>query len=62
MFIHEQNLNDCKCGSKKTPDLDSDDMVPCWAVRCFDCNQMQHGENWTIGEAVEKWNKENPID
>lgn len=61
MLIHSEKLNPCKCGSKKTPDLDSDDMVPCWAVQCYDCGQSQHGSNWTMHEAVDKWNKENPV-
>jgi len=61
MLIHSQKLNPCKCGSEKTPDLDSDDMVPCWAVQCHDCGQFQNGINWTFGEAVDKWNKENPL-
>lgn len=25
MFIHSEVLNPCKCGSRKKPDLDSDD-------------------------------------
>lgn len=59
MLHHSYELNECKCGSDKKPDLDSDDMVPCWGVRCHDCNQFQHGENWTIVEAVNKWNEQN---
>lgn len=61
MFIHSEKLNPCKCGSAKTPNLDSDDMVPCWGVRCHDCNQFQHGENWTKEGAVNAWNNSNPI-
>ena len=61
MFHHSYKLNPCKCGSAKQPDLDSDDMVPCWGVRCGDCSQFQHGEDWKIEQAVEKWNEENPI-
>lgn len=61
MLIHSEELNPCKCGSKKTPDLDSDDMVPCWGVRCYDCGQFQHGDKWTLSGAVKKWNAENPI-
>lgn len=61
MMIHSEKLNPCKCGSKKTPDLDSDDMVPCWGVRCYDCGQFQHDKNWTMTGAVKTWNKENPI-
>lgn len=61
MLHHSEKLNPCKCGSKTTPDLDSDDMVPCWAVTCYTCGQSQHGPNWRMGEAVVKWNKENPV-
>jgi hypothetical protein len=61
MLIHSEKLNPCKCGSNKIPDLDSDDMVPCWAVQCYDCGQFQHGDNWTMNGAVKKWNKENPL-
>ena len=59
----EYKLNPCKCGSKKEPDLDSDDMIPCWMARCFDCNQAHHneGSNWTMIGAVKKWNKENTL-
>ena len=59
----DKNLNPCKCGSKKHPNTDSDDMVPCWMVYCSDCKQKQHSEtsNWTYQGAVNKWNKENPI-
>ena len=60
-LIHSQKLNPCKCGSKKTPDLDSDDFIPTWAVQCFDCGQFQHSAGWTFGGAVDKWNEENPI-
>jgi hypothetical protein len=61
MFIHSQKLNPCKCGSKKTPDLDSDDMVPCWAVQCYDCKQFVHSGDWSLGGAVRKWNQENIV-
>jgi hypothetical protein len=61
MLVHSETLNPCKCGSKKKPDLDSDDMVPCWAVHCHDCHQMQYGQDWTFNGAVKKWNAENPI-
>lgn len=61
MLVHSEKLNPCKCGSATQPDLDSDDMIPCWAVNCYACGQMQHGTNWTMREAVAKWNKENPI-
>ena len=61
MFIHSYGLNPCKCGSTKKPRLDSDDMLPCWQVDCDDCGQSQHGINWSMGGAVEKWNAENPI-
>jgi hypothetical protein len=61
MFVHTLKINPCKCGSKKTPDLDSADMVPCWGINCYDCGQFQHGPNWKMNEAVNKWNEENPI-
>lgn len=61
MLIHNEKLNPCKCGSDKNPDLDSDDMVPCWAVQCYDCGQSQHGKYWDMKGAVNKWNEENPI-
>ncbi len=60
-LIHSEILNPCKCGSKKKPDLDSDDMCPSWAVQCYDCKQFQHGKNWTMKGAVDEWNKNNPI-
>lgn len=41
--------------------MDSDDMVPCWAVQCYDCGQFQHDNNWTFSGAVKKWNNENPL-
>ncbi len=59
MFIHNQKLNPCKCGSKKQPLLDSDDFTPCWLVRCRDCGQVQNGIKWTLEGAVKKWNEEN---
>lgn len=62
MLVHSEKLNPCKCGSKKTPDLDSDDMVPSWAVTCYDCGQSQHGNNWTMRGAINKWNNENPLE
>jgi len=61
MLIHSENLNPCKCGSKKTPDLDSDDFIPCWGVRCFDCGQFCHGDDWSMKKAVSVWNKENAL-
>jgi hypothetical protein len=61
MLVHSEKLNPCKCGSKKKPDLDSDDMVPCWAVRCYDCRQLVHDKDWTMSGAVEAWNNANPI-
>jgi hypothetical protein len=61
MLIHNETLNPCKCGSKKKPDLDSDDMVPCWAVQCYDCKQFVHSQDWSMRGAVRKWNEENPI-
>tara|TARA_R110000796_G_scaffold146955_1_gene263681 strand:- start:1594 stop:1773 length:180 start_codon:yes stop_codon:yes gene_type:complete len=56
-------INPCKCGSKDAPEIDSDDMIPCWMVICLDCNQSQHSEatNWSYNGAINKWNKENPI-
>jgi hypothetical protein len=62
-FIHNYELNPCKCGTKQKPDLDSDDMFPCWMVQCFKCNQKCHSDDdqWTLPKAVNKWNKENPI-
>lgn len=60
MLIHGYKLNPCKCGSDKNPDLDSDDMHPSWAVKCFDCQQIQYND-WSSAEsAVKKWNEENP--
>lgn len=61
MFIHSEKLNPCKCGSKKTPDLDSDDMHPSWAVNCYDCGQFCHGPNWDLAGAVKDWNSKNPV-
>lgn len=61
MFVHSEKLNPCKCGSSKKPDLDSDDMVPSWGVKCYDCGQFQSGPNWTMKGAVIEWNKQNPI-
>lgn len=60
MLIHSETLNPCKCGSKKKPDLDSDDMVPCWAVQCLDCGQLRHDKNWSMHGAVKIWNENNP--
>ena len=59
--MYSYKLNPCGCGSTQTPDLDSDDMVPSWGVRCPDCSQFQHGRDWGIEQAVEKWNQENPL-
>ena len=56
-----QQINPCKCGSKKKPDFDSDDMIPCWAVQCYDCRQFAHGSNWTMEGALKAWNNANPI-
>ena len=61
MFIHSEQLNPCKCGSKKQPDLDSDDMVPCWSVRCHDCGKNLSHHNWSMSGAVKVWNEQNPI-
>lgn len=60
MLIHSEKLNPCKCGSKKAPDLDSDDMFPSWAVQCYDCKKFVHDDNWTMAGAVKKWNLLNP--
>lgn len=61
MHTHSEMINPCKCGTIEKPDLDSDDMVPCWAVKCYECGQSQNDSNWTKIGAVNKWNKENPI-
>ena len=61
MFIHSEKLNPCKCGSNRAPNLDSDDMIPIWAVNCYDCKQMQRDDNWSYNGAVNIWNRENPI-
>ena len=61
MLIHSETLNPCKCGSSKKPNLDSDDMVPCWGVSCYDCKQFQHGKYWDEKGAVDEWNKQNPL-
>jgi hypothetical protein len=61
MLIHSEKLNPCKCGSNNDPDLNSDDMVPCWAVYCYNCGQLQHDKNWTLRGAVKTWNEENPV-
>lgn len=58
-FIHNYEINLCKCGSDKKTILDSDDMFPSWGVTCYDCNQFQHGKNWDATGAVKKWNEEN---
>ncbi len=62
MLIHNYKLNPCKCGSTTMPNLDSDDMIPSWGVRCNDCNQFQHGDWSSAGSAVGVWNRENPSD
>ena len=56
-----KELKPCKCGSTKTPDLDSDDMIPCWIAQCFDCGQQRHSltSNWTLDGAINEWNKHN---
>ncbi len=61
MLIHSEILNPCKCGSKTKPDLDSDDMIPSWAVQCYDCGQYQSHPNNTMRGAVIVWNKENQL-
>lgn len=38
-------INPCKCGSKYTPTLNSDDMIPSWFVKCYDCQQFQY-DDW----------------
>lgn len=59
----EKELNMCKCGSDKYPNIDSDDMIPCWMVTCWDCDQKAHaqGSSWTYFGAVNEWNKNNPV-
>lgn len=59
MFIHSEKLNQCKCGSKKRPDLDSDDMFPCWIVQYYGCGQKCHDDRFSFDGAIIKWNKEN---
>ena len=54
-------INPCSCGSKKKPDFDSDDMIPSWAIQCFDCKQFIHNSNWSSYGLIEKWNKLNPF-
>jgi hypothetical protein len=62
-FNKKSEINPCKCGSKNTPDLNSDDMIPCWMVKCLECKQSHHSESskWTRTGAIVKWNKENPL-
>ena len=60
-LVHSEKINPCKCGSKKKPDLDSDDMVPSWMVQCYDCGEKAYDKNWTMQGAVKKWNEQNPI-
>lgn len=61
-LVHSEKINPCKCGSKKEPNFDSDDMVPCWAVQCYDCGQFVHdSHHWSASGAVSEWNKANPI-
>ena len=60
-LVHSEKINPCSCGSTNKPDLDSDDMIPCWAVQCYDCGQFQSSPNWSLQGAVEKWNSVNPI-
>lgn len=59
MLVHNKKLNQCSCGSEKMPDLDSDDMIPTWSVRCYNCGKFCHDENWSFEGAVRVWNKEN---
>jgi hypothetical protein len=61
MLVHSEVINPCKCGTKQKPNLDSDDMVPCWAVQCYKCGQFQNASNWSMQGAVNTWNKANPI-
>jgi len=61
MLVHSEKLNPCKCGSKNTPDLDSDDMVASWGVKCYDCGQFQSAYDWSMQGAVNTWNRENPV-
>jgi hypothetical protein len=61
MLIHNYTINPCKCGSKKIPVLDSDDMIPTWAVKCYECQQLQYNDWNSAASAVNKWNKENPL-
>jgi hypothetical protein len=58
--MSREDVNPCKCGSKRKPHLDSDDMIPCWAVECFDCKQFQHAESWSMNGAIYVWNENNP--
>ena len=44
---------------KKQPDLDSDYMIPCWGVRCYDCGQFQYSSDWSYSGAVKTWNNNN---
>lgn len=62
MLVHSYQLNPCRCGSSQTPDLDSDNMMPCWGVKCYACGQFQHGPNWDAAGAVKKWNVENSLE
>jgi hypothetical protein len=56
-----QQINPCKCGSKKKPDLDRLAVWTCWAVQCYDCKQFVHDSNWTMTGALKAWNNANPI-
>jgi hypothetical protein len=51
----EQQINPCKCGSKKKPDL------YCWTVQCYDCKQFVFDSKWTMEGALREWNNLNPI-
>lgn len=59
MFIHSKKLNNCNCGSKSLPILDSDDFVPCWNVTCENCHKIYHSEDWSLNGAVRVWNENN---
>ena len=61
MFVHNEVINPCVCGSSKTPDLDSDDMVPTWGVKCHECKQFHHDRDWSYDGAILEWNKHNQI-
>lgn len=63
MSLEKKELNPCKCGSEKYPNIDSDDMFPCWMVNCEECKQIAHSDTreWTYCGAVNAWNSANPL-